>query len=134
MTSLQLSILAHGDPAQFLCTAVGEPPLRYKWYKDGKPLAPRRVDHRTNASSPVLKLKEVVLSDEGNFTCHAWNKRGMIQHSFTLKVIGKEHSVYFVQCYSIREVRSILKLGLGRQIKEENMRGGGKHGRFYLLR
>ena len=95
MKRLQLSILTHGDNAHFLCTAEGEMPIYYKWLKDGEPIKVRRVSNRMNASHPVLKLNDLVLSDQGNYTCMVSNKFGKIQHKFQLKVIG-EYTAMFV--------------------------------------
>ena len=95
MKSLQLAIQTHGDNVQFLCTAIGILPIRYRWLKNGKPLERRRVDFRMNASHPILKLKDLVLSDNGNYTCKVWNKFGSIHHSFKLEVIGTKHLIAF---------------------------------------
>lgn len=89
MKSLQLAMHTHGDNVHFVCTSEGAMPIYYKWFKNGKPLEKRRVDYRTNASHPILKLNDLVLSDNGNYTCKVWNRNGSIQYTFSLIVNGK---------------------------------------------
>ena len=110
MTSLQLAIEMHGDNAQFLCTALGIKPIRYRWLKNGKPLEKRRVDYRMNASHPILKLKDLVLSDNGNYTCIVWNKFGSIQHSFKLNVIGMKYVFHLPLIFL--ELRYLMEFNL----------------------
>lgn len=93
MFSVQLSIMNHGDDLQLICTAEGVKPIYYKWYKDNKPLESRRVDHRMNASHPILQLNSLVLSDNGNYTCRVRNKFGSIENSFIVVVNGKDEQV-----------------------------------------
>ena len=71
------------------CEAVGAPPLRYKWLKDGHRLLSRLMDPYFNSSLWYLKLKDLVPDDSGDYTCIVTNPYGSINHTYTLNVVGK---------------------------------------------
>ena len=86
------------------CPAIGAPPLKYKWLKDGKDLKKRlkngNVDTSlwylkyimgatVNTSLWYLKLRDLVPADSGRYTCIVSNLYGSINHTFTLQVVGK---------------------------------------------
>ncbi|XP_068675497.1 fibroblast growth factor receptor-like 1 [Montipora foliosa] len=74
------------------CEAVGAPPLRYKWLKDGHRLLSRLMDPYFNSSLWYLKLKDIVPDDSGDYTCIVTNPYGSINHTYTLNVVAKPRS------------------------------------------
>ena len=76
------------------CNAKGTPPLKYTWLKDGKPLKGRRLDPYLNTSIWQLKLKDLVPKDAGQYTCIVSNRYGSINHTYTVRVLGKNTAAY----------------------------------------
>ena len=76
------------------CEAKGTPPLKYTWLKDGELLKGRRLDPYLNTSIWFLKLKEVVPNDAGQYTCIVSNPYGSINHTYTVRVLGKNTASY----------------------------------------
>lgn len=76
------------------CYVSGDRPLKYQWYKDGKRLLHRRLDPKINTSLWTLRLRELVPSDSGVYTCVVSNRFGVFRHNITLKVIGKQMNLY----------------------------------------
>ena len=77
-----------GEKHTFNCHAVGDEPIIYAWYKDGLLLQTRRIDSSFNAKQAELVLKDLVLSDIGNYTCKVKNDNDEIEFRFELKVQG----------------------------------------------
>ncbi|XP_046851373.1 fibroblast growth factor receptor 2-like [Xenia sp. Carnegie-2017] len=71
------------------CPADGERPLRYQWYKDGKPLQHRRLDASFNSTRWYLRIKMSVLSDNGLYTCLVTNKLGNASRKFKVQILEK---------------------------------------------
>lgn len=76
------------------CKAKGTPPLKYTWLKDGGLLKGRRMDPYLNTSIWYLKLKDLVPDDAGQYTCIVSNRYGSINHTYTVKVEGKNTAAY----------------------------------------
>lgn len=83
------------------CYVSGDSPLKYQWYKDGKKLLYRRLDPKINTSLWTLRLRELVPSDSGVYTCVVSNRFGVFRHNITLKVIGKQMDLFVVLINSI---------------------------------
>eukprot|EP00795_Rhopilema_esculentum_P012450 gene12450-3119_t len=96
MERQQLSILTHGDNVQFTCLAEGQSPMKYQWLKNGQANWKRRV-RETNTSHHTLKLNDLVLSDNGNYTCSVSNHYGSIHHTFNLNVIESTKARPYLQ-------------------------------------
>lgn len=77
-----------GEKHKFSCHAIGHGPIIYTWFKDGLLLQTRRRDSSLNAKQAELVLKDLVLSDKGNYTCKVTNGNDEIEFSFELKVQG----------------------------------------------
>jgi len=71
------------------CQATGAQPLKYRWLKDGKKIGPRRLDPYLNDTLWYLKLKDLIPSDNGRYTCIVSNKYGSINHTYTLHIVGE---------------------------------------------
>ena len=71
------------------CEADGAPPLKHTWLKDGHRMPARPMDPNLNSSLWYLKLKALVPEDSGRYTCIVSNPYGSINHTYTLKVVGK---------------------------------------------
>ena len=58
------------------------------------------MDPYLNSSLWFLRLKDVVPDDSGKYTCIVNNPYGSINHTYTLKVVGKREldSVFVVVC------------------------------------
>ena len=89
MKRFKFNLRPVGANLRLPCTADGAKTIKYSWLKDGAPLKPRRVSNKMNASDAVLKLKDLVLSDIGNYTCTARNRYGSISFNFDVTVLGK---------------------------------------------
>lgn len=79
------------------CQATGAPPLKYKWLKDGKVVQKRRLDPYVNSSLWYLKLRDLVPTDSGRYTCLVSNRYGSINHTFTLQVVARPRSAPILQ-------------------------------------
>ena len=80
--------------AKLKCEAKGTPPLKYTWLKDGEPLKGRRLDPYLNTSIWYLKLRDLVPKDAGEYTCIVSNRYGSINHTYTVRVQGKNTASY----------------------------------------
>ena len=72
----------------FLCEVNGYPEPSVSWYKDGK-LISETPNLLLFDDPPQLKIKSMQISDGGNYSCVATNKRGKIRFVYMLKVTGK---------------------------------------------
>ena len=70
---------------KFECKAEGTDPLSYRWLKDGKPLIGRKY----KADLCKLKIKNLLESDAGIYTCVASNVYGNSLCSYKLFVVSK---------------------------------------------
>ncbi|XP_067824250.1 mucosa-associated lymphoid tissue lymphoma translocation protein 1-like [Heptranchias perlo] len=57
--------LKEGDTMVLLCSAVGNPPPRYQWFRNNQVLP--------EANEPCLKINGVTTADRGNYCCHVFN-------------------------------------------------------------
>lgn len=71
------------------CKAKGHPPLKYQWFKDGVSSFRRRLQPSIRTNMWSMKLKDLVPDDSGKYTCVVSNKYGSINHTYTLRVVGK---------------------------------------------
>ena len=55
-------------PVNLTCTATGNPPPNYQWYKDGEPII--------GETRSYLYITELLPEERGNYTCVASNSRG----------------------------------------------------------
>ena len=71
-----------GSSAQLTCKLEGYPFPSVSWHKDGKPLpASNRLITNYNMNSGIvsLKISDVLVGDQGNYTVYAENKAGKDQ-------------------------------------------------------
>ncbi|KAL9983806.1 hypothetical protein ACROYT_G006036 [Oculina patagonica] len=74
-----------GEVKRLRCVVTGQPPPTITWSKDGKPLQlSERV--RNLSSNKTIKIKQVRLGDQGNYTCIAENALGKLNLTLTLIV------------------------------------------------
>ncbi|XP_015756848.1 PREDICTED: fibroblast growth factor receptor 2-like [Acropora digitifera] len=74
------------------CKANGTPPLTYSWLKDGHRLPTRLEVHPFLTSlNWYLRLKELRLTDSGEYTCIVSNPYGSINRTYNLQVISGKH-------------------------------------------
>lgn len=71
------------------CKANGSNPLKFQWLKDGDSSIHRRLQPRLKTNMWYLKLKDLVPLDSGKYTCVVSNAYGSINHTYTLRVVGK---------------------------------------------
>ena len=91
-----------GEKHTFNCHAVGDGPIIYAWYKDGLLLQTRRIDSSFNAKQAELVLKDLVLSDIGNYTCKVKNDNDEIEFRFELKVQGISSQLWLIDGFKLR--------------------------------
>ena len=91
------------------CEATGAPPLQFRWLKDGQRLLSRQMDPYLNSSQWFLRLRDVVPDDSGKYTCIVTNPYGSINHTYTLKVVGKSQlALLFVVVCRLRQSKTFL--------------------------
>lgn len=74
-----------GEVKRLRCGVTGQPPPAITWSKDGKPLQlSERV--RNLSSNRTIKIKQVRLGDQGNYTCIAENALGKLNLTLNLHV------------------------------------------------
>ena len=78
LVSNVLSPLA-GKTVELSCKALGRPPPRFTWYKDGVQLS----------TDESLLLPEVTSSDSGRYDCHVRNRAGSINRTYVVNVDGE---------------------------------------------
>ena len=61
-------IIDVATPVNLTCTATGNPPPTYQWYKDGEPII--------GETRSYLYITELLPEERGNYTCVASNSRG----------------------------------------------------------
>lgn len=80
-----------GQKASAMCTAIaGQPPLEFKWFKNGKELAPGgQVTIRTLVDVSILAIESVDASSSANYTCTLRTRVGTDSFTAALEVKGK---------------------------------------------
>ena len=74
-----------GAVKRLRCGVTGQPPPTISWFKDDKPLQlSERVRNLNN--NKTIKIKKVILRDQGNYTCIAENILGKLNLTLELKV------------------------------------------------
>ena len=85
----ELLALPVGNSVKLDCSAKGYPRPTIAWYKNGKLFNERRGRLLYLDGKYVLRLKDVVPSDTGIYTCNVSNHLGWINHSYYVQVNGK---------------------------------------------
>jgi titin len=76
-----------GSEAVFECSTSGTLDLEVKWYKDGRQLIPSdAVTMMSSGNRYRLKLKAILKSDQGEYTCKATSKKGTKSCAATLTI------------------------------------------------
>lgn len=80
-----------GDRSKIICSvATGDPPIRFKWLKDGFPFTPSgKVSVRLLEDSSVIIFGRIKASDRGQYTCIATNIATSVNRTCQLVVNGK---------------------------------------------
>jgi len=87
MLKQQYQAVPTGATAKLNCLADGAKPIRYSWKKNGENFSVRRIDSNFMADNkPILKMKDLVLSDTANYTCKAENKYGSLTFYYKIQV------------------------------------------------
>ena len=58
------------DPLTLVCLISGSPKPNIVWYRDGREVA--------REGSSLLRIEEILLSDQGTYTCTATNSEGSV--------------------------------------------------------
>ena len=88
--SLESVMSVKGQDVTLKCKIdPGEPPAKLYWYKDSHEIY-RDMKHETSCVDDVVTLliRDVDLSDAGNYTCEASNKLGRVDTSALLTIRG----------------------------------------------
>ncbi|KXJ23089.1 Fibroblast growth factor receptor 2 [Exaiptasia diaphana] len=80
------------------CKANGSAPLQFRWLKDGKPIVNRRLQPLLKTDQWFLRIRDLVPSDTGDYTCIVWNPYGKVNHTYTLHVVSKARSRPILNC------------------------------------
>lgn len=67
------------------CLAEGTPKPTIKWYKDGKPFTGRQ-GKQVDFFPKKLVVGDLVMADQGNYTCIVSNKYGSLNWTYTLEI------------------------------------------------
>ncbi|KAK2187383.1 hypothetical protein NP493_167g01010 [Ridgeia piscesae] len=70
------------------CPAEGEPAPTIEWLKNSLPFDQRTIGP-IRRRKWTLKLSDLILSDDGNYTCVIKNKHGQISWTYTLDVVAR---------------------------------------------
>ena len=91
-----------GDTALFTCQATGTPIPAINWYFNGVPvdqtnttkylISDMQLNHITKSST--LKVTNILSSDNGTYTCKAFNYASSDNSSGVLSVYGKYFCAY----------------------------------------
>lgn len=74
-----------GAVKRLRCGVSGQPPPTIIWFKDDKPLQfSERVKNLNN--NKTIKIRTIILRDQGNYTCIAENTLGKLNLTLELKV------------------------------------------------
>jgi N-acetylgalactosamine-6-sulfatase len=73
-----------GDSVSWMVEASGSPPPAFQWYRNGFALENR--SGLQGASSPLLTIENVGLSDTGDYVCEVKNSAGTVESSVQLTV------------------------------------------------
>ena len=88
-TELIDKIIEEGDSVEMQIYVTGTPPPEVVWYKDEQPITiyPHRRFHATKEDELCsLEIKDARCSDQGTYTCSAYNTAGKVQRSCKLSV------------------------------------------------
>ncbi|KAK3750974.1 hypothetical protein QZH41_009127 [Actinostola sp. cb2023] len=80
------------------CKANGSAPLQFQWLKDGKPIVNRRLQPVLKTDQWFLRIRDLVPSDTGDYTCIVSNPYGKVNHTYTLHVVSKPRSRPILRC------------------------------------
>lgn len=86
--------------ARLRCYVTGDKPLTYQWYKNGKKFTHRRLSRRMNTTTSTLRIRNLLTSDSGLYTCRVSNPYGVYEHNITLKILRKWNAttIYVLYC------------------------------------
>ncbi|KAM9729573.1 neuregulin 2a isoform 4-T4 [Menidia menidia] len=80
-------IVDEGRKLTVKCEATGNPPLTYRWFKDGNELKKSpKVKIRNNQKSSRVQISSAKLEDSGNYTCVVENSLGRDNSTGTVNV------------------------------------------------
>lgn len=81
----QLVVLPAGSKLSLPCVVKSDPPANITWLKNGQP--PRRLmGKKVVFKKDRLLMDQVMVYDEGNYTCTATNPLGIIKYTFTVEI------------------------------------------------
>ncbi|XP_031562084.1 fibroblast growth factor receptor-like 1 [Actinia tenebrosa] len=80
------------------CKANGSTPLHYQWLKDGKPIRPRRLQPLLKTNQWFLRIRYLIPSDGGDYTCIVTNAYGKVNHTYSLYVVLRPRSRPLLHC------------------------------------
>ena len=78
-----------GTTVRLRCKVTGSPHPTISWIKEDKPLPQenKRISIRNNTNASALKIKNVKLADQGNYTCIAENALGKANATLQLEIL-----------------------------------------------
>ncbi|XP_041377718.1 fibroblast growth factor receptor-like [Gigantopelta aegis] len=82
-------IQRENSEAVFKCEVVANPRPKYKWYKNGEVLKIRK-SKKYRRRRHRLMIRDLTMSDSGNYTCDVYNKLGAVNRTFQLTVLGEK--------------------------------------------
>uniref|UniRef100_A0A915Q230 Ig-like domain-containing protein n=1 Tax=Setaria digitata TaxID=48799 RepID=A0A915Q230_9BILA len=104
------------------CPVTGIPHPSVLWYKDGTLIHPDDERFIIEQNNQTLGIKEVKISDKGQFLCVAENKGGRVEQTFNLEVlVPPQLEVVVPEKHTKRERSSITLLCPVKQV--ENLAG-----------
>ncbi|CAH0562089.1 unnamed protein product [Brassicogethes aeneus] len=88
---IKLNVKPAGSTVTFRCKAEGIPSPKISWYKYDNPKIVRKLGN-FKVGNYHATLEDLIVDDNGNYTCKVCNVLGCINFTFVLEVIERYHN------------------------------------------
>lgn len=82
---------------------TGDPPIRFKWFKDGVPFSPSgKTSVQLLEDSSVVLFRKIKSTDRGQYTCVATNVAASTNRTCQMVVNGKFSDIFLLLLFQKR--------------------------------